>query len=126
KVHHWNFQESHEAYGLDLEQYLRFGGYPGSYGFVENKIEWLNYVQHSIIDTVIGKDILSLARVKSPALFKQCFYLACSYACQEISYTKLLGQLQDQGNTELIKHYLELFEQAFLLRQLFKFSNKKT
>ncbi len=125
KVYHWNPGESQKAYNLDLDQYLKFGGYPGSYNFIEDKINWLNYVQNSIVDAVIGKDILSLARVKSPSLFKQCFYLACSYACQEISYTKLLGQLQDRGNTEVVKYYLELFEQAFLLRQLFKFSNKK-
>lgn len=126
KVHHWSPQESLEAYDLDLERYLRFGGYPGSYPFIEDKIAWLNYMRNSIVDAVIGKDILSIARVKSPSLFKQCFHLACGYAGQEISYTKLLGQLQDKGNTELVKYYLELFEQAFLLKQLFKFSNKKT
>lgn len=126
KVHHWYPLESHDAYNINLDQYLKFGGYPGSYNFIKNKITWLNYLQNSIVDAVIGKDILSIARVKSPSLFKQCFYLACSYACQEISYTKLLGQLQSKGNTELVKHYLELFEQAFLLKQLFKYSNKKT
>lgn len=126
KVYHWTPQESFEGYAIDLNQYLRFGGYPGSYSFVKDKIDWINYVQNSIIDAVIGKDILSIARVKSPALFKQCFYIACSYAAQEISYTKLLGQLQDKGNTELVKYYLELFEQAFLLKQLYKYSNKKT
>lgn len=125
KVYHWTAAESKEAYNLDLNQYLRFGGYPGSYQMIDNKIEWLNYVQNSIVDPVIGKDILSLARVKSPSLFKQCFYLACSYACQELSYTKLLGQLQDKGNTDLVKFYLDLFEQAFLLKQVFKYSNKK-
>lgn len=125
-VHHWNFAESKEAYNLNLEEFLVFGGYPGSYRFISNKVEWLNYINESIINTVIGKDILSIARVKSPSLFKQSFYLACSYGGQEISYTKLLGQLQSKGNVELIKHYLELFEGAFLLKQLFKYSNKKT
>src|SRR5690606_10266763 len=87
--------------------------------------EWLRYIRHSIVDAVIGKDILSLARVRSPALFRQCFDIACSYPAQEVSYTKLLGQLQDRGNTDLIKHYLELFEGAFLLKQLFKYSAGK-
>lgn len=125
KVFHWTPQESLSGYNLNLNDYLKYGGYPGSYQFTNHKIDWLNYIKESIIETVIGKDILSIARVKSPALFKQTFDLACSYACQEISYTKLLGQLQDKGNTDLVKHYLELFEQAFLIKQLFKFSNKK-
>ncbi|PWU18121.1 MAG: hypothetical protein C5B49_07725 [Bdellovibrio sp.] len=125
KVHQWNMKESREAYGLTLEQFLNFGGYPGSYAFIEDRIQWLNYLKSSIIDTVIGRDILQLSRVKSPALFRQCFDLACAYGGQEISYTKLLGQLQDKGNVELVKHYLELFEGAFLLKQLPKFSRKK-
>lgn len=125
-VYHWNLAESKEAYGLDLEEFLRFGGYPGSYNFIGNQVNWLQYLNESIVNTVIGRDILNLNRVKSPALFKQAFHLATSYGGQEISYTKLLGQLQDKGNVELIKHYLELFEGAFLLKQLFKYSNKKT
>lgn len=126
KVYQWNLDESSEGYGLKFEDFLKYGGYPGSYSLIEDSVKWLSYVKESIVDTVIGKDILQLARVKSPALFRQSFDLACSYGGQEISYTKLLGQLQDKGNVELIKHYLELFEGAFLLRQLFKYSNKMT
>jgi len=126
RVHHWNLDESTRAYKIDLENFLIYGGYPGSYRFIKNRVNWLGYINESIINTVIGRDILNLARVKSPALFKQSFYLACSYGAQEISYNKLLGQLQSKGNVELIKHYLELFEGAFLLKQLYKYSNKKT
>lgn len=125
-VYHWNLDESQRSHGLNLEEFLVYGGYPGSYRFKENKIEWINYVNESIINTVIGRDILNLTRVKSPALFKQAFDLACSYGGQEISYNKLLGQLQDKGNVDLIKHYLELFEGAFLLKPLMKYSAKKT
>lgn len=128
QLHHvpqWNFAESKKAYGLSFEEFLIYGGYPGSYVFLKDKVEWLKYIRESIVNTVIGRDILSLSRVKSPSLFKQSFELACSYGGQEISYTKLLGQLQDKGNVELIKHYLELFEGAFLIKCLFKYSSKK-
>lgn len=125
QVYQWNLEESNEAYDLNLEEFLIYGGYPGSYLFLGNKIEWLKYIRESIVNTVIGRDILSLSRVKSPSLFKQAFELACSYGGQEISYNKLLGQLQDKGNVELIKHYLELFEGAFLIKSLFKYSAKK-
>lgn len=125
RVPHWNSIESKSAYKLDFEEFLHFGGYPGSYQFIKQKSDWLEYVNSAIVDVVIGKDILQVARVKSPALFRQCFELACSYGGQEISYTKLLGQLQERGNVELVKHYLELFESAHLMKQLFKFSGKK-
>ncbi|MBI1860386.1 MAG: ATP-binding protein [Deltaproteobacteria bacterium] len=121
-VYHWGQEESETAFGVRFEDYLVYGGYPGSYAFLNKRAEWINYLKNSIINPVLGKDILSIARVKSPALFRQCFQLACSYAAQEISYTKLLGQLQSKGNTDLVKHYLELFEGAFLIRQLQKFS----
>jgi predicted AAA+ superfamily ATPase len=124
QVFHWNFEESKEAYNLSFEEFLTFGGYPGSYRFIKKPDEWVSYIKHSIIDPVIGKDILSQTRVKSPALFKQCFEIATSYPAQEISYTKLLGQLQDRGNTDLVKHYLQNFEGAFLLKELFKYTNK--
>ena len=125
RVYHWNLNESHKAYGLTLDQFLAYGGYPGSYEYVMEQEQWLNYIKHSIIDAVIGRDILTQVRIKSPALFKQCFEIASSYPAQEISYTKLLGQLQDKGNTDQIKNYLEHFEGAFLLKQLFKYSEKK-
>ncbi len=125
RVHHWNFSESHKGYGLDFEQFLTYGGYPGSYPFIKDRAQWLNYVKSSIIEPVIAKDILQQARVKSPALFKQCFDLVCCYPAQEISYNKLLGQLQDRGNIDLVKHYLELFEGALLIRQIFKYSGSK-
>jgi uncharacterized protein len=124
RVYQWNFEESKEGYKLKFNEFLKYGGYPGSYQFVDKPIEFMNYVKNSIIDTVIGKDILQIARVKSPALFRQAFDIACGYGGQEISYTKLLGQLQDKGNVELVKHYLELFEGAFLLKQLYKYSPK--
>ena len=126
KVYHWNHEESKSAYNIDFEDYLIYGGYPGSYRFIKDPDFWLSYLKLSIIDPVIGKDILSIARVKSPALFRQAFDIVCSYPAQHISYTKLLGQLQDKGNTDLVKHYLELFEGAMLIKQLFKFSKKKT
>lgn len=124
RAFHWNYKESKTGYGLNFSDYLKMGGYPGSYSFKENS-EWAKYVKKSIILTVIEKDILQYHNVKSPALFKQAFEIIMSYPAQEISYTKLLGQLQDKGNTELIKYYLSLYEGAFLVKVLEKYSAKK-
>ncbi|MBL7663052.1 ATP-binding protein [bacterium] len=122
-VYHWNYKESNEGYKLTFEEYLKFGGYPGSYQFI-NSSDWVSYVRNSIIATVIEKDILQYHTVKNPALFRQAFEILISYPAQEISYTKLLGQLQDRGNVELIKYYLSLYEGAFLIKTLDKYSNK--
>ncbi|MFN3697808.1 MAG: ATP-binding protein [Pseudobdellovibrio sp.] len=123
RAFHWNFSESKEGYGLDINNYLRFGGYPGSYVFKDVN-EWSDYVKNSIVGTVIEKDILLYQTVKSPALFRQAFEILIGYPAQEISYTKLLGQIQDRGNVELIKNYIHLYEGAFLIKTLEKFSSK--
>lgn len=124
KAFHWNFEESKNGYKLPFKEYLKIGGYPGSYQF-KDKSDWSKYVKQSIISTVIEKDILQYHTVKSPALFKQAFEIIMSYPAQEISYTKLLGQIQDRGNTELVKYYLSLYEGAFLVKVLEKYSGKK-
>jgi hypothetical protein len=85
---------------------------------------WYAYLKDAIVETVIGKDILQFQRVGKPALFRQAFEILCHYPAQEISYTKLLGQLQDRGNTDLIKHYISLYESAFMFHALAKYSAK--
>jgi predicted AAA+ superfamily ATPase len=121
RVYHWNYYETRQLTNMSLSEFLKFGGYPGSYRLIDNEKAWTSYIQNSIIETVIGKDILMHARIKNPALFKQAFVLLSGLPAQEISYTKLLGQLQDKGNTDLIKYYIELFEAAFLFKIIPKY-----
>ena len=47
------------------------------------------------------------------------------YAAEILSLNKFLGQLQESGNVDLVKHYLKLYEQAFLIYTLEKFSTNK-
>lgn len=123
-AYHWNFHESQLGYKLDFNEYLKYGGYPGAYQFIKTE-DWAGYIKQSIVSTVIEKDILQFNTVKNPSLFKQAFEILMSYPAQEISYTKLLGQLQDKGNVDLIKYYLSLYEGAFLIKTLEKFSFNK-
>jgi predicted AAA+ superfamily ATPase len=125
RVYHWTFAEMHAAFGHALERYLSFGGYPGAVRFEEDLERWYAYMKESIVEAVIGKDILQNRRVANPALFRQAFEILCHYPAQEISFTKLLGQLQDRGNTDLVKYYIELYGGAFLLYALQKYSAKE-
>lgn len=125
QAYHWNYEESKKLYDFNLDSYMKYGGYPGSYDLLKlGEKKFSDYLLKSIISTVIEKDILANHQVKSPALFKQAFEIICSYPAQIISYTKLLGQLQDRGNTDIVKYYLSLYEGAFLVKQIFKFSDK--
>jgi predicted AAA+ superfamily ATPase len=124
RVHHWTFAELQTAFGYDLERYLTFGGYPGAVPFESDPDRWYAYMKDAIVEAVIGKDILQNRKVANPALFRQAFEILCHYPAQEISYTKLLGQLQDKGNTDLIKYYIELYSGAFLIYALQKYTPK--
>jgi predicted AAA+ superfamily ATPase len=123
-AYHWNFEETAKFKKISFDEYLKYGGYPGSYGFI-NKSDWYDYIKNSIINTVVEKDILQYQHIKNPSLFRQAFELLISYPAQEISYTKLLGQIQDKGNVDLIKGYIKLYEGAFLIKTLEKFSANK-
>lgn len=122
RAYHWDAWESQQEFNIDFDRFLSYGGYPGSYRFIDDFNRWHAFMRESIIETVIGKDLLSLRSVHKPALFRQTFELLCRYPAQEISYTKLLGQLQEKGNVEIVKHYLSLYEGAFLFKALEKYS----
>ena len=124
-AHHWNLEECGRAFGWDVEEFLKFGGYPAAAQLASDVERWQSYIRNSIIEPVLIRDILGLTSVNKPALFRQTFELAMSYPAQEISYQKLLGQLQESGNVTTIKHYLELFEGAFLLKTLQKYSGSE-
>lgn len=121
-AYHWNYLECNQGFGLTLNEYLQFGGYPGSIELRDDEPRWLAYLRLSIVETVLDKDVSQIRRVARPALFRQVFELLCNYPAAEISLRKLVGQLQDPGSVETVKHYIELLEGAFLIRTLQKFS----
>lgn len=124
RTHQWTYDELKHAFKYDLDRYLTYGGYPGAVGYENEFDRWYAYLKDSIIEAVVGKDILLNRKVGNPALFRQAFEILCRYPAQEISYTKLLGQLQDKGNTDLVKYYIELYSGAFLIHPLEKYSAK--
>ncbi|MBA3032573.1 MAG: ATP-binding protein [Gammaproteobacteria bacterium] len=121
---HWSFREMVDAFDFDLEDYLYFGGYPGSAPLIRDEPRWRNYVNTGLIEPSIEKDILMMTRVDKPALLRQLFHLGCRYSGQELSYTKMMGQLQDAGNTVTLAHYLELLGNAGLIRGLQKYAGQ--
>jgi uncharacterized protein len=121
-VPHWTYHECKECFGWTLRDFVVFGGYPGGAHLIKDPKRWKRFIRDAIIEPVITQDLLEISKVYKPALFRQCFELVMSIPGHEISLQKLLGQLQESGNVSAIKHYLELFEGAFLLRTLHKYS----
>ncbi len=119
---HWSFPEMRAAFGWTLETFLWHGGYPGAAPLIEFPDRWRRYILDSLIETSISRDVLLLSRVDKPALLRRVFDLACRYSGQILSYTKMLGQLHDAGNTTTLAHYLDLLAGAGMVRGLSKYS----
>ena len=119
---HWSFSECHAAFGWDFDQWLYFGGYPGAAIFADDESRWRQYVADAMIETVLARDVLLLAPVAKPVLMRHLFGLAATHPAQIFSYNKMLGQLQDAGNTTTLAHYARLLSAAFLLTGLEQYS----
>lgn len=123
-VPHWSYAEMNAAFGWSLEQFIYFGGYPGTAPLIADEQRWRQYVVDSLIETTVSRDILLMARVDKPALLRRLFHLTCAYSGQVLSYQKMLGQLQDAGNTTTLAHYLDLLKGAGLVAGLAKYSGR--
>ena len=122
---HWNYSECKTVFDFTFEDFLFFGGYPGAAVLKDDIERWVRYMGTSIVEPVISKDILQMEAVRKPALLRLLFTLGASCSAQELSYTKMLGQLHDAGNTVTLAHYLELLNNENVLCGLQKYSSNK-
>lgn len=122
RMGHWSYDEMHQAFGLTLDEYIYFGGYPGSASLIGDEERFRQYIQSSIIDATINKDILIDSPVSKPSLLRQTFELGASYSGNLLSLNKMIGSLQDAGNTTTLSNYIGLLDESGLLCGLKKFS----
>ncbi len=121
RVSHWSFDEMHQAFDYTLDEYIYFGGYPGSAVFRRDEPRWRNYVLTGLVQPSIDTDILQMTRVDKPALLRQLFELGCGHSGQILALGKVKGQLQDAGNETTLAGYLDLLANAGLLTGLHKY-----
>lgn len=119
---HWSLAEMHAAFGWSVDTFIFYGGYPGAAPLVDEPARWARYVLDALVETSISRDVLLLTRVDKPALLRRLFELACRYSGQVLSYTKMLGQLQDAGNSTTLAHYLDLLAAAGMVTGLPKYT----
>lgn len=124
RMGHWSAYEMAEAFDWSVEQSIYFGGYPGAASLIHDEERWRQYVRDSLIETTIARDVLLLARIDKPAILRRLVDIGCRYSGQILSYTKMLGQLQDAGNTTTLAHYLSLLSAAGLLVGIDKFAGE--
>lgn len=123
RLGHWTLQEMEDAFGLTLDEWIYYGGYPGSASLIKDMRRWRKYIKESLVAPAIEKDIIMTSNIYKPALMKQLFELGCSYSAELLSLTKALGQLQDAGNITTLSSYLNILNQCNLLGGLQKYAN---
>lgn len=121
-VSHWSFAEMRDAFGWSLETYLYYGAYPGAVPLVADPPRWQRYIMDALVETTLSRDVFLMHRVDKPALMRRLFALACAYSGRVLSYQKMVGQLQEAGNTTTLAHYLDLLESAGFVKGLQKFA----
>lgn len=122
RMSHWSYQEMRECFGFTLDQYIYYGGYPGAASLIDDADRYQQYIQSGIVDATINKDILMDTPISKPALLRQTFELGAAYSGQLLSLNKMLGSLQDAGNTATLAGYIHLLDESGLLCGLQKYS----
>ena len=123
-VSHWSLAEMVRAFDCSMDQYLFFGGYPAAAERWDDEDDWRSYIEDGIVQRNVERDILSLTRVDKPALLSNLLELGSFYSGRILAYNKMLGQLQDAGNTTTLARYLTLLNGAGLLTGLSQYSPK--
>ena len=121
RLAHWSFDEMSTAFGFDFPQYIYFGGYPGAAPFIDEQGRWRDYVASALVEPNIERDIVAMERIDKPALLKRLFELSAEFSGEILAYGKMVGQLDDAGNTTTLARYLQLLERAGLVAGLSKY-----
>lgn len=125
---HWPTWELMKRFQISgaaaVEQFVRFGGYPGAVAFLPDYVRWHNYIKDSIVEPAIGRDVLMMETVRKPALLRQVFAVCVGHPAEIISIQKLCGQLTERGALDTVAHYLHVLEEACLVAAIPKYSRK--
>ena len=123
RMPHWSYSEMRDAFGFSLDEYIYYGGYPGSAHLIHDERRWRKYIKDSLVKPAIQKDVIMTSNIYKPALMEQLFELGCSYSAEILSLTKLMGQLQDAGNVTTLASYLKILDECALITALYKYAN---
>ena len=122
RMTHWTYAEMRDCFGLTVDEFIYFGGYPGAVEMMQDEARWKVYVRNSMIDATVNRDIFEDVRIGKATLLRKTLELGAAYSGKILSLTKLLGEIQDAGNVMTIAGYLERLNQCGLLGTLQKFS----
>ena len=125
RMPHWSLQEMRDAFGVSLDEYIYFGGYPGPAHMIKDERRWRKYIKDSLVAPAIEKDVIMTSNIYKPALMKQLFELGRSYSAEIPKYQvynnalltayKGRGFIADRTDTKAWGRWMESAVGAHLL-----------
>ena len=120
---HWSYSEMSEAFGLDCEQYIYYGGYPSSSEYLDNESEWRHYIKNSIVKSNILRDVLGQVNINKPEIMHELYKLGSESSGQIMSYSKIAADLEG-GTQALLVRYLSALNYVGMLTSLSCYASK--
>ena len=113
-----NMELQKEEIIKEFEGFLLCNGFPEIIG--EERETAIKYIQESIIDRIIFRDLVEVFHVKDTALIKSIFSIIYNNPGQIIQIQELA---RDLGVTrQTLSEYLEYLEEAYLIKKLYNYS----
>lgn len=118
---HWDYQECYQRNGCraSLDTQFLKGGFPGALGTRDTSVlEWGSFLRDSLMESVFGKDLLSMFPIQKHEVLRKTFAVACANASEIVSYNRLAEAVPEAGSTNTVARYFKGLENAFLIARL--------
>jgi predicted AAA+ superfamily ATPase len=128
-LRHWIPSDMIEYFKFSADEaaewFLNRGSFPGAVRFSGDFKRYKSYIRDSILEPVIGHDILMSRPVRNPALLRQIFAVCAGHPAEIVSLQKLSGEITSKGTQATVADYLALLEEAGLVAPVRKYSRAK-
>lgn len=120
RMGYWEWHEMRDAFGVDINEFIYFGGFPGLAPYINDEQRWQRTMEDSIVSPILSKDILEIEEIRNPALFRQVFDISALYSSQEMSLNKMQGAI-NSGTVPTIGSYLNILDRTMLAKPMQKY-----
>lgn len=120
RMGYWEWHEMRDAFGVDMNEFIYFGGFPGLAPYINDEQRWQRMMEDSIVSPILSKDILEIEEIRNPALFRQVFDVSALYSSQEMSLNKMQGAI-NSGTVPTIGSYLNILDRTMLAKPMQKY-----
>ena len=76
---HWSYAEMQGAFGLSLDEYIYYGGYPGAVSLIKDPERWRDYIKDSMIDASLVLMHDDSSNIVAASVKKRIFFMCVMF-----------------------------------------------